>query len=73
LHVNSTDEIAKVAGVDSLGYLGLDKLQKLTLGKNIGFCDACFSGNYPTPIPKHEQEDIDNEVEVRKPPKFKIR
>jgi amidophosphoribosyltransferase len=66
------DEIAKVSGLDSLGYLGIDKLQKLTLGKNIGFCDACFSGNYPTPIPKHEQEDIENEVEIRKPPKFTI-
>ncbi len=69
----SVEEIAKVSGLDSLGYLGIDKLEKLRMGADFGYCDACFTGNYPTAVPKHEQEDIDNEVEIRKPPKFTIR
>jgi amidophosphoribosyltransferase len=41
------DEIAKLIGADSLGYLGLDCVKKLGDELGIGFCDACFSGNYP--------------------------
>ncbi len=42
----NTAEIAEHVGVDSLGYLSLQGLQKL-FGKDLGYCDACFSGNYP--------------------------
>ena len=69
----SLDEIADVAGVDSLGYLGIDKLESLKLGADFGHCDACFTGNYPTELPPvHEEEEKDNEIEIRKPPKFTI-
>jgi len=42
----NTQEIARHVGVDSLGYLSLEGLQKL-FGEKMGYCDACFSGDYP--------------------------
>lgn len=45
----NTAEIAEHVGVDSLGYLSLQGLQKL-FGKDLGYCDACFSGNYPLKV-----------------------
>jgi len=42
----NTAEIGEHVGVDSLGYLSLEGLQKM-FGENMGYCDACFSGNYP--------------------------
>ncbi len=43
---HSVEEIAKIIGVTSLGYLELKDVYMLT-GKNTGFCTACFSGEYP--------------------------
>ncbi len=48
---NSIDEIASLIGVDSLGYLSLEGMLNAVPGGPNGFCDACFSGNYPTPAP----------------------
>ncbi len=42
---HSIEEIAKYITCDSVGYLSLEGLHKAVGGK--GFCDACFSGNYP--------------------------
>lgn len=42
-------EIAYIIGADSLGYLPVESLRKLT--GNCEFCDACFAGKYPTKIP----------------------
>ncbi|MEZ4256174.1 MAG: amidophosphoribosyltransferase [Polyangiales bacterium] len=42
---HSTDEIAKYIGADTLGYLTIDGLRAAVGGD--GYCDACFSGNYP--------------------------
>ncbi len=51
--VNHTiDEICKLTGADSLGFFPPEKLGELMLGKDGGFCDACFSGVYPTKIPE---------------------
>lgn len=41
-------EIGDALGVDSLGYLSLDGMLNAVPGGPTGFCDACFSGNYPT-------------------------
>ncbi len=54
---HSVDEIAKIIGADSLGYLDLDKVAYLTGGDGSGFCKACFDGNYPTSIPTVTQKD----------------
>ena len=46
---HTVDEIAKMIGADSLGFLPLDALEKISAQKT--FCSACFDGSYPTAIP----------------------
>lgn len=70
---NSIPEICEKIGVDSLGYLGIKNLHNIGIGAKCGFCDACFTGNYPTDVPLHEQEENKDEAEIRKTPKFTIR
>jgi amidophosphoribosyltransferase len=48
---NTTEEIAKHLGVDSLGYLSLDGMLGSVPSGPQGFCHACFSGDYPTAPP----------------------
>lgn len=48
---NSVNEICKLIGADSLGYLEVDKLSEMING-GIGFCDVCFTENYPIEPPK---------------------
>lgn len=48
---HSVDEIAKIVGADSLGYLSIDAVKKIACSKLNGFCTACFDGEYPTDIP----------------------
>jgi amidophosphoribosyltransferase len=46
------DGICKFIGADSLGYLSLEGLMEASGEKaGEGFCHACFSGKYPTPLP----------------------
>ena len=52
---HSIPEIAQITGADSLGFLPVDKLPELT--GNLCFCDACFSGTYPTTIPEETRKD----------------
>jgi amidophosphoribosyltransferase len=47
---HSVEEIARIIGVDSLGYLSPEHAALLT-GKDSGFCTACFGGEYPTAVP----------------------
>ena len=48
-------EIAKIIGVDSLGYLPLEALPELAGSSEL--CSACFDGRYPTAIPEHIEKD----------------
>ncbi len=50
---NTVDEICKIIGADSLGYLETDKLSEMICG-GTGYCDACFTGNYPIEPPKQD-------------------
>ena len=52
---HTTEEIAKIINVDSLGYLPVSALNQLT-GFD-GCCDACFTGSYPTPVPADNRKD----------------
>lgn len=45
----TVEETAKQIGCDSLGYLSIEGAR--CLGGGQGCCTACFSGDYPTPIP----------------------
>jgi amidophosphoribosyltransferase len=44
---HSVEEIRKFVGADSLAYLSRDGMYAFLNGQTQGFCDACFSGNYP--------------------------
>lgn len=49
------DEVCKIIGADSLGYLSVENVQKLAEHGG-GFCTACFSGSYPTDVPENTQK-----------------
>jgi amidophosphoribosyltransferase len=51
----TVDEIVRHIGVDSLGYLSLDRLREAVGAEAIsadvgGYCEACFSGDYPVAV-----------------------
>ena len=52
---HSMEEIAEMIGVDSLGYLEVEKLSKLIDSED--YCAACFNGEYPTKIPADLRKD----------------
>ena len=54
---HSVAEIAKIIGVDSLGYLSAENLAKIAGDDRPGFCTACFGGGYPTAVPAPGQKD----------------
>lgn len=58
-HNNTVEQICSIIGADSLGYLSVDRLNELIEG-DTGYCDACFTGNYPIEPPK---DDIRGEYE----------
>ncbi|SDN24126.1 amidophosphoribosyltransferase [Acetanaerobacterium elongatum] len=53
----SIDEIAKEIGVDSLGFISTDSVRRIAEGARCGFCDACFTGNYPVETPVNISKD----------------
>ena len=55
---HSIDEIRDIIGADTLGYLGVDRLEELVGGLSI--CKGCFTGKYPMEPPK---EDIRGDFE----------
>ena len=48
---NDVPEIAKLLGVDTLGYLSLEGMLAPMPDGPDGYCHACFSGQYPTGAP----------------------
>jgi len=44
---NSTEEIRRFVEADTLAYLSNDGMYTYFKGDKTGFCDACFTGNYP--------------------------
>jgi len=50
-HYNSEAEIGEALGADSLSYLSVEGLMDaVPSGPGIGYCTACFTGNYPVAI-----------------------
>lgn len=48
----TVEEIRTLVGVDTLGYLSLEAVQRSINGdpSGAGFCNACFTGAYPIPV-----------------------
>jgi amidophosphoribosyltransferase len=59
------EKIRKFLDVDSVKYLSNEKLHDSvprgtdSFGNKIGYCDACFSGNYPIPIEEIDKSEFD--------------
>jgi len=52
---HSVEQIREHLKVDSLGYLSLEGMHSAVTRSGTGYCDACFSRNYPIPIPESEE------------------
>ena len=52
-HDHTVSQICELIGADSLGYLDGERLPELIEG-DTGYCDACFSGNYPVEPPTED-------------------
>lgn len=48
-HSHTPEQIRQMIGADSLGYMEIEKLRNMV--GNLGYCDACFTGNYPMKVP----------------------
>ncbi|MDE6607030.1 MAG: amidophosphoribosyltransferase [Lachnospiraceae bacterium] len=57
-HDRTVEEISKMIGTDSLGYLRIERLPEIVNGLEI--CTGCFTGQYPIEPP---EEDIRGEFE----------
>ena len=53
---HTVEEIAQIIGADSLGYLSVDSVHKLANGCRCTFCDGCFTGQYPVPVPEAREK-----------------
>jgi amidophosphoribosyltransferase len=47
----TVDEICESIGADSLGYLSPEGLMSAVESKREEMCTACFTGEYPRPVP----------------------
>src|SRR5262245_22227609 len=47
---HSIDEIRTYLGADSVAYLSLGGLFAFNAGRRAGYCDACFTGEYPVAL-----------------------
>jgi amidophosphoribosyltransferase len=55
---HSIDEIARYITCDTIGYLSVEGLHRSISGK--GYCDACFTGDYPVAFskPGHQRRQL---------------
>jgi amidophosphoribosyltransferase len=54
----TVDEIREYFGADSLAYLSLDRVHEATGAFGAGFCNACFTGEYPVEVPVTLSKDV---------------
>ena len=47
---HTIEETRKIINADSLEYLSLENLHNIAPNSSCGFCDACFTGNYPVEV-----------------------
>jgi amidophosphoribosyltransferase len=55
-HGRTPEEVGRMIGADSIGYLSLEGLRQLSRTHlKRGFCDACFSLEYPVPVQEDDE------------------
>lgn len=47
---HTVEETARIINADTLDYLSLENLHKIAPESKCGFCDGCFTGNYPIDV-----------------------
>lgn len=64
-HNRTVEEMRQIIGADSLGFLSIDALGKIARDCRLGFCNACFTGQYPMPVPHTAEKNIfEKEIDV---------
>lgn len=48
----SVEEIRQKIGADSLGFLSIEGVKDIAENMNCDYCDGCFTGKYPVPVPE---------------------
>ena len=61
----SEQEICRVIGADSLGYLSVEGVRHIADGARCDFCCGCFTGEYPAVMPK-EMDKSKFEQKIKK-------
>ena len=61
----SEQEICRVIGADSLGYLSVEGVRHIADGARCDFCCGCFTGEYPAATPK-EMDKSKFEQKIKK-------
>lgn len=57
------EEMAKIFGADSVGFLPLEDVYKLgETGTCKGYCAACFDGKYPTELPEVTENKYEQKI-----------
>lgn len=63
----NAEEMAKIFGADSVGFLPLEDVFKLgATGKCKGYCAACFNGDYPTELPVAQESKYEQKISNNK-------
>lgn len=61
-HYGSEQEIGEALGADTLRYLSVAGLMDaVPQGPGTGYCDACFTGNYPVAIDRQAKKTLDED------------
>ncbi len=64
-HDRTVEEMRQIIGADSLGFLSVDAVRKIARNCRLGFCDACFTGEYPMEVPAQTDKNIfESEIET---------
>ncbi len=54
------EEIRREIGADTLGYISAEGLRGACAGCGLELCDACFTGDYATPVARLGKDDMEN-------------
>jgi len=63
-HNHTVEQIAEMINVDTLMYLDERDLRHAMSGLRIGYCDACFTGNYPVRISSESENQKEGRIQV---------
>ena len=47
---HSTEEMCRIIGADTLGFLSIEGMREIAPNSGCGFCEACFTGEYPVKV-----------------------